>query len=218
MAVLSGDFLFCHTYQSVIAEAAKLQLTERQVLTVIRILFTALREMILGQTEEIVHRHKSIPVDKILEIIKNKTARFIEACFEVAGVLAGARPAKVKLLKKFGCHFGTAFQIADDLLDAVGRKSHLAKPVRQDRRNGVCTLPAKVGLKAAWSHFDREMTSASRLLGSLPQKQDQLKDLFYRATLGRFTKVSGAVNSTLNSYINDTHIKLFKKIERLKAN
>jgi geranylgeranyl pyrophosphate synthase len=44
-------------------------------------------------------------------------------------------------LYRFGLNIGTAFQMADDLLDLAGEEEKIGKPVGNDIRNGRLTLP-----------------------------------------------------------------------------
>jgi geranylgeranyl pyrophosphate synthase len=47
----------------------------------------------------------------------------------------------VDALRRFGLHFGIAFQVNDDVLDLVQTAERLGKPAGQDIAEGVYTLP-----------------------------------------------------------------------------
>ena len=76
-----------------------------------------------------------------LTIIHKKTAGFIAGCCEVGGMLAGATPAALPALTRYGLNCGLAFQIADDLLDYTGDPRKTGKPQCGDLREGKMTLP-----------------------------------------------------------------------------
>ena len=47
----------------------------------------------------------------------------------------------MQALKEYGHNIGMSFQIVDDILDFVGQKETLGKPVAADLAQGVFTLP-----------------------------------------------------------------------------
>ncbi len=70
-----------------------------------------------------------------------KAGSFLSCCSRLGAELAGA-PEKVRrALERYGWFMGIAFQIKDDILDFLGDETSLGKPVAQDLRQGVVTLP-----------------------------------------------------------------------------
>jgi geranylgeranyl pyrophosphate synthase len=78
-------------------------------------------------------RDPDIPVEAYLERISLKTGKLFEAA-----CLLGSREPR---LGAFGLALGTAFQIADDILDCVGDTIETGKIPGADLREGVPTLP-----------------------------------------------------------------------------
>jgi geranylgeranyl pyrophosphate synthase len=54
----------------------------------------------------------------------------------------------VEALREYGRNLGMAFQIADDVLDFVGNAGQVGKPLGNDLRQGVVTLPAIIFLES----------------------------------------------------------------------
>ncbi len=52
-------------------------------------------------------------------------------------------------MKNFGYQIGIAFQIVDDILDFTGEQTTVGKPVGNDLRQGLLTLPALYYLENA---------------------------------------------------------------------
>lgn len=52
-----------------------------------------------------------------------------------------------RALVRYGCFLGIAFQLKDDLLDFQGNMDYMGKPVAQDLKQGVLTLPVIYALK-----------------------------------------------------------------------
>jgi geranylgeranyl pyrophosphate synthase len=70
-----------------------------------------------------------------------KTASMFELATEATGVLIGASENEIVTLRQFGHDLGIAFQIMDDVLDFIGDASQVGKPVANDLRQGIVTLP-----------------------------------------------------------------------------
>ncbi|HOV79597.1 MAG TPA: polyprenyl synthetase family protein [Bacillota bacterium] len=76
-----------------------------------------------------------------LRRISLKTGRFFSCCCKLGARAAGAGENFMRYLELFGWLLGISFQIKDDLLDFTGDTASLGKPVAQDLRQGVLTLP-----------------------------------------------------------------------------
>ncbi|PKK81191.1 MAG: hypothetical protein CVT47_03730, partial [Thermoplasmata archaeon HGW-Thermoplasmata-2] len=59
-------------------------------------------------------------LDWYLKMIEYKTARLLEVSARCGAIVAGATDAQQDALGRFGWNLGMAFQIQDDLLDAIG--------------------------------------------------------------------------------------------------
>lgn len=80
--------------------------------------------------------------DEYYNRIYAKTASLFEGAVRSAAVLGNAPQKHLDALGMYGRKLGTAFQIIDDVLDFVGTQSDVGKPVGNDLRQGVITLPA----------------------------------------------------------------------------
>lgn len=80
--------------------------------------------------------------DEYYNRIYSKTASLFEGAVRSAAVLGNAPQKHVDALGMYGRKIGTAFQIIDDVLDFVGTQADVGKPVGNDLRQGVITLPA----------------------------------------------------------------------------
>jgi geranylgeranyl pyrophosphate synthase len=82
-----------------------------------------------------------------LRRIYAKTAAMFELATEAAAVLARAPEPQVEALRRYGVDLGMAFQIMDDILDFTGDAQVLGKPVGNDLRHGLITLPVLLYLE-----------------------------------------------------------------------
>jgi len=79
--------------------------------------------------------------------ISSKTASLFSLAMESGAILSEAPEESVTILKDYGYNLGIAFQIVDDVLDFIGTKETLGKPVGSDLSQGTLTLPAMLLLE-----------------------------------------------------------------------
>ena len=82
-----------------------------------------------------------LTIDTYYEKIKHKTACLMAACSKGGAIVSGASDRDIELLYNYGFHLGIAFQIIDDILDYTEDQSTIGKPVGNDLRQGMVTLP-----------------------------------------------------------------------------
>lgn len=129
-AILSGDVLLAKAMQI---------LAEDGDLTIIRLVSKIVVDLAEGEVRELESRGEfELTESDHREVLRMKTATFIQACCEVGAILAETPPES---LGSYGFNIGMAFQIADDLLDYRGDHAKTGKPQATDFREGCATLP-----------------------------------------------------------------------------
>ncbi len=141
VAVLSGDYM--------LARAMRL-ISIYGDIRIIRTISEITVEMSEGEVMEIMATGKAdLTLDEYLEILRKKTAVFVEGCCRCGALLTGADERLESALASYGYRLGMAFQIADDLLDYTGDPLLTGKPRGSDLRDGRATLPFLLGLSRA---------------------------------------------------------------------
>jgi geranylgeranyl pyrophosphate synthase len=130
-AVLLGDYLFA-TSAGFVAETRNIR--------VIKLFAQALMTICTGEIEESLYAFNNSR-ELYFQTIGNKTASLFAAAGESGAVLSQAPEEAIQALKDYGYNLGMSFQIVDDILDFVGQKETLGKPVTNDLSQGVLTLP-----------------------------------------------------------------------------
>ena len=131
--ILTGDYVF--------ARAADLAAQTDNV-RVMRIFARTLMTIVSGELrQQFSDNQRRQTRDDYFKRIYAKTASMFELATEAAGVLIAAPEDEIAALKRFGHDLGIAFQIVDDVLDFVGDASQVGKPVANDLRQGIVTLP-----------------------------------------------------------------------------
>lgn len=126
-------------------------------LEIIRNVSQSVVEMAEGEVRELATRYDfDLAEDEHLEVLRMKTAAFIQSCCEVGAIVAGAPDEQREALKNYGYHIGMAFQIIDDLLDYRGDQEQTGKPQATDFREGCATLPL-IYLRPLLSDNEREV-------------------------------------------------------------
>ncbi|MBE3581968.1 MAG: polyprenyl synthetase family protein [Thermoanaerobacteraceae bacterium] len=128
-AVLTGDYLFATAF-------ALLAQSPRAVLNIVT---ATIRIMCEGEIEQRIA--PGLNEQAYLGHIGKKTASLIGAACRSGGVLCHLKRSGQESLARFGWHLGLAYQMADDLLDLLGRSEELGKPCLQDLSQGIITLP-----------------------------------------------------------------------------
>ncbi|NLM22048.1 MAG: heptaprenyl diphosphate synthase [Peptococcaceae bacterium] len=79
--------------------------------------------------------------------IKRKTALLISLCCKLGAMACNADRRGIWIMSTYGHCLGIAFQIVDDILDITADPKVLGKPVGNDVRQGIITLPMIFALK-----------------------------------------------------------------------
>lgn len=132
-AILAGDSLLAR---------AMLLLARDGDVDLVRVVAESIADVANGEVRELeVRGDFDLDEPTHLEILRMKTASFIECCCEIGGMVAGAPKDVCQTLRRYGHNVGMAFQIVDDLLDYRGDRTKTGKPRATDFREGQATLP-----------------------------------------------------------------------------
>lgn len=179
--VLAGDFVFAHAVRLVSATGSP---------AVMRLFARTLTTMAGG---ELAHAcgGNAVSREGYYRWIHAKTASLFELACGAAALLAPAGRETVAAARRFGRRLGMAFQITDDVLDFSGDPARTGKPVGNDLRQGIVTLPALYHLE---SHPDLDpsalraqgpalerLVAAIRRNGSLPRARREAEGFVERA-------------------------------------
>lgn len=133
VSVLMGDFLFTRAFR-VLVETDSPDLIKAISAATQRVSYGELR-----QIEEVANYNLSEA--EYIRIISDKTASLFSISCESGAILKKAPPTARKRFRDLGENVGIAFQIADDLLDYVGKSDTIGKPPGADLQQGKVTIP-----------------------------------------------------------------------------
>ncbi len=115
-------------------------------------------------------------VDHVRRLQAMKTGALLISACEAGAILGRASAADRQTLVDFGAALGSAFQIADDLLDAEGDAATVGKAVAKDAAANKATLVSLMGLPAARRELAAAEARATAALAPFGPQADVLRE------------------------------------------
>lgn len=139
-AVLAGDWLLARSFFLMAAHAS---------MPTAQAFARSASRICAGEVREVASEHGlAAEVLDYFRRIDGKTAALFSASFRLGAMESGCPTQLCEHLARVGRYLGMSFQIVDDILDVEGDEGRLGKPVGQDLRHGVYTLPVVYGLQS----------------------------------------------------------------------
>jgi len=161
-AVLMGDWLYMSAFETSLKERS---------LEILDILTRLTRKMTEGELIQLTTLGRTnISETEYFDILARKTAYLFSACCEIGAILGNASKETQIALRNFGMNLGTAFQLADDVLDFTAEEEVLGKASGADLLEGKLTLPLIF------------------LVRKQPELQTELERIMYDGTYERFSR------------------------------
>ena len=161
MAILAGDGLLTHAFALTAAHAMRYPAHAAAHLRAIRSVADAagMEGMVAGQSLDVYcEKHGTDPEDEkgqLGYIHLNKTAAMIRGALLAGAELGEPTEEQRKAFALYGEKLGVAFQVADDILDAVSTTEEMGKTVGKDEAEGKLTYVALYGVEASRQHLAR---------------------------------------------------------------
>ncbi len=156
-AILVGDLLLCQALNLII---------ETQDGRYLSTFMSRVQEVIEAESEqELTWRGKAVDDKTCLRLARSKTGPLFAFVAEVCG---GDDTEKVKALAEAGYRIGTAYQLADDLLDLVGQEHSAGKTLGTDLERGKYTM-AQGSMGLTREHVATHCLGALEVLNAWPE-------------------------------------------------
>ena len=139
VSILVGDFLFACAFRHMTAAGSPAALD---------VLSSAARDIVAGELLQLSLAGRVPTREEYFQVLHAKTSVLFAAAAEAGAITAGVSDDLRAAARAFGEHFGTVFQIVDDVLDYTGDPRELGKPAGSDVREGKLTLPALIAYEA----------------------------------------------------------------------
>ncbi len=148
-SVLVGDFLYTRSFQMMVS---------LKRMRVMEILSEATNQIAEGEVLQLMNCNDASTTEaRYFDVIYGKTARLFEAATQLSAVLTD-QPSSVEVaMREYGKHLGTAFQLADDILDYMADSEDMGKNAGDDLAEGKPTLPLLYAMWHAESEDDKAL-------------------------------------------------------------
>lgn len=140
VAVYTGDLLIS-VYFDLLADAT-------DSVEMIKLNTLSMKRVLLGEINQMTNAYNTdITYKDYLKSIKGKTAQLFElSCYEGA-YFGQCDPEIIEQSRSIGQNIGIAFQMLDDILDYTQTPENLSKPILNDVKQGIYTLPLILGIE-----------------------------------------------------------------------
>ena len=156
IALLVGDGLIVAAFETVARETLHAPRLTAPLIATIGKAVGSPYGLVAGQAWE------SEPEINIDQYHRAKTASLFAGAVSTGAIAAGGNPQDWLALADA---LGSAYQVADDLYDAIGETGSMGKPAGQDIRNGKPNIAMSLGIEAALNHLRILIDKAA---GSVP--------------------------------------------------
>lgn len=152
IALLVGDGLIVAAFETVARETLHAPHLTAPLIATIAKAVGAPYGLVAGQAWE------SEPEINIDQYHRAKTASLFAGAVSTGALASGGNPQDWLTLADA---LGSAYQVADDLYDAIGKSGSMGKPVGQDSRNGKPNIVIAMGMEGALKHLRTLVDSAA---------------------------------------------------------
>jgi len=157
-SVLVGDFLYSRSFQMMVG------LDSMRIMEVLADTTNTIAE---GEVQQLLNMgDPEVNQQRYMQVIENKTAKLFEAACRLAAIISGKPPEVENALAMYGARLGSAFQIADDVLDYTGDADTMGKNAGDDLAEGKPTLPL-IFARERCGEKERELLDAAIRNGSV---------------------------------------------------
>lgn len=194
-AVLIGDMLFCEALEMLQRTAGGRYLAS---------FIARIREVCITEIEqELLLRGKPLDDFTCMRIARQKTGPL----FAFIGQVSGAEdPALAGALEESGYRIGTAYQLADDLLDRIGDERLCGKTLGTDALRGKYTLPqSPVNAGAIQEKVAELCRSALECIERWPEARAGVEQFLAYDLKATFDRIHMEMDFSSSNYQNEEH-------------
>ena len=175
IAILAGDALLTLSFEVMLAQK---DVQPQTLVAVVAEIAKAAGPsgMVGGQVLDMQSEGENIPLEKLQLMHNAKTGALFTAAIKAGGMIAGANPKQLEMLVQFSKFYGLAFQITDDILDAVGEQEKIGKPVGSDEKNNKATFVTLYSVEEAKKMAQVAVNNAIECLADFGDNAKLLKN------------------------------------------
>lgn len=133
--------------------------------------------MVGGQSIDLESENKSVDLATLKKMHMGKTGAIFRASIRAGALLAHANDKQLQNLTHYAENFGLAFQITDDILDAIGDEKTVGKPIHSDEKNHKSTYVTLTSLDNAKTLANQAVQNALDNIKDFGKNADFLREI-----------------------------------------
>ncbi|GBR00935.1 MULTISPECIES: polyprenyl synthetase family protein [Gluconobacter] len=177
IAILAGDALQTRAFEILLEDETSSDATIRSNLALALARASGAAGMVGGQVIDIRGEGRALPLDEVRRLHALKTGALIRYAAESGAILAGVTDDRRDAIVAYGQNLGTAFQVADDVLDTTASAEELGKTAGKDEASGKSTYVSLLGIDGARAEARRLSDQAREALSSFGAQAAALRAL-----------------------------------------
>ncbi|MBS0994820.1 polyprenyl synthetase family protein [Gluconobacter cerinus] len=177
IAILAGDALQTRAFEILLEDETSSDATIRSNLALALARASGAAGMVGGQVIDIRGEGRALPLDEVRRLHALKTGALIRYAAESGAILAGVTDDRRDAIVAYGQNLGTAFQVADDVLDTTASAEELGKTAGKDEASGKSTYVSLLGIDGARAEARRLSDQAREALLSFGAQAAALRAL-----------------------------------------
>ncbi|MBS1034657.1 polyprenyl synthetase family protein [Gluconobacter cerinus] len=177
IAILAGDALQTRAFEILLEDETSSDATIRSNLALALARASGAAGMVGGQVIDIRGEGRALPLEEVRRLHALKTGALIRYAAESGAILAGVTDDRRDAIVAYGQNLGTAFQVADDVLDTTASAEELGKTAGKDEASGKSTYVSLLGIDGARAEARRLSDQAREALSSFGAQAAALRAL-----------------------------------------
>lgn len=178
-AILAGDGLLTLAFELLSEDKFSKNFLSENVIRSINLIASAIGfgGMVGGQFYDMRGPGNSRDESQLLQIHSMKTAKLLSVSVSSPAVLSAVHEIIMTRLTEYGDAIGLAFQICDDILNVVGSKEEMGKPVGSDDKRDTLTYPKVLGVDRSVQKARELSQKAKKAIEAFPADKRKPLDL-----------------------------------------
>lgn len=178
-AILAGDALQTSAFEVLLESATSPHAEIRAHLALSLARASGKSGMVAGQVIDIRGEGRALPLSDVKRLHALKTGALIRYSAEAGAILAGIKQEEPRrqALVTYGDFLGTAFQVADDVLDITASTEELGKTAGKDEDADKSNYVSLLGIDGARQEANKLSIEAQNALSIFGSEADNLRAL-----------------------------------------
>ncbi len=148
-AILAGDCLQTLAFKAISADESLASDTRLRLISLLADAAGTPAGMVSGQQLDLDAEGKTLSIEDIETIHRQKTGALISAAAVSGAIIGGASDTELASIKQFAEKLGLLFQVTDDILDVTEETATLGKTAGKDAADEKATYPSHYGIERA---------------------------------------------------------------------